>query len=49
MFVETPMEEQYRFAVLDDLLSIQSRFLYFDDDAFTSDEVNRMSVEICTS
>ena len=48
-FAETSPEETYRFQVLDDLLSLRSQFAYFEDDMFSTNDVNSMVDYICTS
>ena len=48
-FVETPIEDLYRFQVLDDLFSMRTRFAYFQEDQFTLDKIKLMIDDICTS
>ena len=47
-FAECPFEEHYRFDVLNELLSLRSQFTFFEDDSFTTEEINVMINDICT-
>ena len=44
-----PKDDTYRLQVVDELLSQRSRFLFFDDDGFSIDEINEMIDYVCTT
>ena len=48
-FAVTPVSEQYRMSVLDELLGIRAQYQYFEDDFFTIDEITNMINDLCTS
>ena len=48
-FAAVPEEEMYRIGVLNELLSIRTQFLYFEEEQFSVGDLNVMINDICTA
>ena len=48
-FVKPPSEEEFRFVILNELLSIRTGYAHFEDDLMDLNEVEKIIREICTS
>ena len=48
-FAPIPPDEGQRLGILHDLHSIRTQYLYFEDDQFTTDDLNIMINDICIS
>ena len=47
-FAPIPPEEEYRVGILNDLLGMRSRYSYFEDNQFLSDDIECMIRDVCS-
>ena len=48
-FAEVPIDEHYRIGLLNDLFSLKTQFAYFEEEGFSSIDIDCMINDVCTS